>query len=110
MWVIDDAYLSGSTTCWWRVRCLWQYWSSADHAFIHGLLRLEGEQNFLNMLPLSHRQAIKSHWYRNSHLSLGEFINRKSLIGAPTGIEYHSDDPKQELYDNLNQVLAPVLN
>ncbi|MCF7516285.1 fatty acid cis/trans isomerase [Pseudoalteromonas sp. L23] len=73
-------------------------------------LRLEGEQNFLNLLPLSHRQEIKRYWYRKSHLSLSEFINRKSLIGAPTGIKYETDDPKQELYDKLHAVLKPILN
>lgn len=62
------------------------------------------------MLPLSHRQEIKRHWYRKSHLSLSEFINRKSLIGAPTGIKYQTDDPKQELYQQLHTVLEPVLN
>ncbi|MCG7563905.1 fatty acid cis/trans isomerase [Pseudoalteromonas sp. McH1-42] len=73
-------------------------------------LRLEGEQNFLNLLPLSQRQAIKQHWYRKSHLSLSEFINRKSLLGAPSGIHYHSDDPQAELYDMLKAHLKPVLN
>ncbi|QTL36336.1 fatty acid cis/trans isomerase [Pseudoalteromonas viridis] len=73
-------------------------------------LRLEGEQNFLNLLPLSHRQAIKQHWYRKSHLSLSEFINRKSLLGAPSGIRYHSDDPQAELYDMLKTHLKAVLN
>ena len=111
MWVLDYALFE-------RIHYLlvagFDVYGNIGHQLITRLymdfLRLEGEQNFLNMLPLSHRQAIKSHWYRNSHLSLSEFINRKSLIGAPTGIEYHSDDPKQELYDNLHQVLAPVLN
>ncbi|KZN50430.1 fatty acid cis/trans isomerase [Pseudoalteromonas luteoviolacea] len=73
-------------------------------------LRLEGEQNFLNLLPQSHRQAIKQHWYRNSHLSLSEFINRKSLLGAPSHIQYHSHDPQRELYDKLTAYLTPVLH
>ncbi|WP_440054764.1 fatty acid cis/trans isomerase [Pseudoalteromonas sp. T1lg65] len=72
-------------------------------------LRLEGEQNFLNMLPLSHRQRIKSHWYRKSHLSLSEFINRKSLLGAPSGIRYETDNPQAELYQKLKQHLNKVL-
>ncbi|KAF7785367.1 hypothetical protein PRUB_a4923 [Pseudoalteromonas rubra] len=73
-------------------------------------LRLEGEQNFLNLLPLSHRQAIKQHWYRKSHLSLSEFINRKSLLGTPSGIHYHSNDPQAELYAMLKAHLKPILN
>ncbi|MDK2598618.1 fatty acid cis/trans isomerase [Pseudoalteromonas obscura] len=73
-------------------------------------LRLEGEQNFLNLLPRSHRQQIKQHWYRKSHLSLSEFINRKSLLGAPSHINYQSDDPQRELYDKLAEYLAPVMH
>ncbi|WP_105169367.1 fatty acid cis/trans isomerase [Pseudoalteromonas sp. T1lg23B] len=73
-------------------------------------LRLEGEQNFINLLPQNVRQEVKNHWYRNSHVSLSEFINRKTLLAAPTGIDYVTDDPKTELYDKITAALSPVLS
>ncbi|KZN37158.1 hypothetical protein N480_15295 [Pseudoalteromonas luteoviolacea S2607] len=73
-------------------------------------LRLEGEQNYLNLLPKSHRQEIKKYWYRQSHLSLSEFINRKSLLGAESLIEYQTDDPQSELYLKISERLSGVLH
>ncbi|KZX00630.1 9-hexadecenoic acid cis-trans isomerase [Pseudoalteromonas luteoviolacea] len=73
-------------------------------------LRLEGEQNYLNLLPKSHRQEIKKYWYRQSHLSLSEFINRKSLLGAESLVEYQTDDPQSELYLKISERLSDVLH
>ncbi|MBQ4851659.1 fatty acid cis/trans isomerase [Pseudoalteromonas sp. MMG012] len=73
-------------------------------------LRLEGEQNFINFLPKSIRKEVRDHWYRRSHVSLSEFINRKALWGAPTGIEFVTNSPKDELLDKFQQHLAPVLS
>ncbi|TMP45262.1 9-hexadecenoic acid cis-trans isomerase [Pseudoalteromonas citrea] len=73
-------------------------------------LRLEGEQNFINLLPKQARKYVKQHWYRRSHISLSEFINRNALWGAQTGIEYVTDTPKDELMTKMEQYLAPILS
>ncbi|CAH9064558.1 hypothetical protein PSECIP111854_03481 [Pseudoalteromonas sp. CIP111854] len=73
-------------------------------------LRLEGEQNFINLLPQDVRKEVKNHWYRQSHVSLSEFINRKSLLAAPTGMSYTSDKPKLELHEKITTALESVLS
>ncbi|BBN80134.1 9-hexadecenoic acid cis-trans isomerase [Pseudoalteromonas sp. A25] len=73
-------------------------------------LRLEGEQNFINLLPQNVRQKVKNHWYRRSSVSLSEFINRKTLLATPSGIEYTTDNPKEELYAKIAAALQPVLS
>ena len=73
-------------------------------------LRLEGEQNFINLLPQGERQKVKNHWYRRSNISLSEFINRNSLLAAPSGIDFGSDDPKSALFTKIKQTLEGVLS
>jgi hypothetical protein len=73
-------------------------------------LRMEGEANFLAMLPPATRTKERDYWYR------GAKENVKAYVSSPTfdnrsipNIEYKTDDPKQELYDMLRQRLAAVL-
>lgn len=74
-------------------------------------LRMEGEFTFLPLLPQDERQQLINHWYRDVsldvklHLSLWE-----KHITLPTSIEYHSNNPKQELYNKIRKRLQPVLN
>ena len=75
-------------------------------------LRMEGEFNFLSLLPQAQRLAARDHWYRGDSLD-----TREQVYGGPTttlavesAIRYRTSDPKRELLDMLKAKLAPVLN
>jgi len=73
-------------------------------------LRLEGEQNFLSLLPESKRNQIKKQWYRNSPPDLSKFFKNNREFSQPSGIEYKTDNPQHELYTLMKETLAPVLS
>ncbi|MEL0632989.1 fatty acid cis/trans isomerase [Pseudoalteromonas carrageenovora] len=73
-------------------------------------LRLEGEQNFLSLLPEAKRNQIKKQWYRNSPPDLSKFFKNNREFSQPTGIEYKTDNPQHELYALIKETLAPVLS
>jgi hypothetical protein len=111
MWLLDYALFE-------RIHYLlvagFDVYGNVGHQLITRLymdfLRLEGEQNFINLLPQAERQKVKNHWYRKSHLSLSEFINRKTILAAPTGMQFTSAEPKLELYSKFKQHLKPILS
>ena len=74
-------------------------------------LRIEGEYNFLSLLPVDARVAERDHWYRDAALRLHEQLESYDLqsLNDPD-IPYHSDDPKLELYQLLQQRLQAVLD
>ena len=73
-------------------------------------LRLEGEQNFLALLPEAKRNQIKKQWYRNSPPDLSKFFKNNREFSQPSGINYKTDDPQHELYTLMKEALAPVLS
>ena len=73
-------------------------------------LRLEGEQNFLALLPEHKRNQIKKQWYRNSPPDLSKFFKNNREFSQPSGINYKTDDPQHELYTLMKEALAPVLS
>jgi hypothetical protein len=74
-------------------------------------MRMEGESNFLIMLPKAARAPTRDHWYRGASEDTKAYIQgSKSKFEAETGIAYRSDDPQRELYGLLRQRLAPVLD
>ncbi|MEM0516059.1 fatty acid cis/trans isomerase [Pseudoalteromonas sp. YIC-827] len=74
-------------------------------------LRMEGEDNFLSLLPLEERAQLRAHWYRRSPKSLVEFLKDSDIrFTQPSGISYSSDDMQQELYNKLAAKLEPVLS
>ncbi|MEO2269054.1 fatty acid cis/trans isomerase [Pseudoalteromonas sp. YIC-656] len=74
-------------------------------------LRMEGEDNFLSLLPQQERTALRAYWYRQSPKSLVEFLKDSEIrFNQPTGIEYQSDNPKQELLNKLANKLEPVMS
>ena len=75
-------------------------------------LRMEGELNFLTLLPQTQRLATRDHWYRGDSLD-----TREQVYGGPTttlavdsAIRYRTSDPKRELLDMMQAKLAPVLS
>lgn len=73
-------------------------------------MRMEGESNFLRLLPRASRQAIRDYWYRGASSEDKSYIDgAKNPLDEETGIVYRSDDPQRELYGLLGKRLAPVL-
>ncbi len=73
-------------------------------------LRLEGEANYLALLPEVKRKEIKAKWYRKSPPSLTSFFEDEQSFSQPSGIDYKTADPQSELYSMLKDKLKPVLS
>lgn len=73
-------------------------------------LRLEGEQNFLALLPENKRDKIKDQWYRKSPPSLAEFFKNNREFSQPSGVTYKTNTPQKELYALMKEALSPVLS
>jgi Fatty acid cis/trans isomerase (CTI) len=73
-------------------------------------LRMEGEFNFLVLLPQAARVPTRDYWYRGASDSVKEHVyGRKVRLDRETGIVYRTADPQLELYGMLRARLAPVL-
>ncbi|WP_394145152.1 fatty acid cis/trans isomerase [Vibrio atypicus] len=73
-------------------------------------LRLEGESNFVALLPLDVRHQEQSSWYQNQSTQLSDYLQRNvKPFNQPTQVPYQTDNPKAELYDILKTQLSPVL-
>ncbi|MBA5764021.1 fatty acid cis/trans isomerase [Vibrio sp. 404] len=73
-------------------------------------LRLEGESNFVALLPRDVRHKEQSSWYQNQSTQLSDFLQRNvKPFDQPTQVPYRTDDPKAELFQILQQKLSPVL-
>lgn len=74
-------------------------------------LRMEGEFNFLALLPKDHREQVRSQWYQGSPDRVKEYVYEaaKNYQGE-TSIVFNSNNPLTELYQMLQAKLAPVLN
>ncbi len=74
-------------------------------------LRMEGEFNFLALLPSDRRDAVRDYWYRGADQSVKDYLyGTKAWFNQDSGIDYKTDDPQRELYSLLRKRLAPVLN
>ncbi|NOH82807.1 fatty acid cis/trans isomerase [Vibrio sp. 03-59-1] len=74
-------------------------------------LRLEGESNFLTLLPKDVRHQEQFSWYQNQSAQLSDFLQRNIRPFEQESSEiYKTDDPKSELYDKIVNHLKPVLN
>ncbi len=73
-------------------------------------LRMEGESNFVSLLPADMRHQLQSSWYQDQSPQLTDFLLRNvKPFNQPTNIVYTTDDPKKELLSKLQQHLSPVL-
>lgn len=72
-------------------------------------LRMEGEFNFLVLLPEAARVPLRDHWYRNTSESVKGQVYGLQKLDRESGIAYRTADPKSELFGLLRQRLAPVL-
>lgn len=73
-------------------------------------LRMEGEENFLSLLPIEDRHRLMESWYQNPPPQLSAFIQRDvKPFEQPTNVKYQTSHPQTELYQMLKKRLAPVL-
>ena len=74
-------------------------------------LRMEGESNFLTLLPLATRDAVRDHWYRGANEDVKAYLQGdKAYFARETGVRYRTDRPLPELYGLLKKRLSPVLD
>ncbi|KLV04155.1 9-hexadecenoic acid cis-trans isomerase [Photobacterium aquae] len=72
-------------------------------------LRMEGESNFLSLLPSSTRRSELADWYLGADQHLTQFLQGDiNAFDQPTGIQFTTGHPKQELFEMLEQKLKPV--
>ena len=74
-------------------------------------LRIEGEYNFLALMPSSKRLAIRDYWYRDATIRVRRFLNSsQSYLNEEPSISYVTNDPKTELFGIIKDRLGPALN
>lgn len=109
-WVIDYALLE-------RIHYLlvagFDVYGNYGHQLLTRLymdfLRMEGESNFLNLLPPTTRHDLLDDWYQNASPELTDYLEGDiNSFEQPSGIAFETDNPQQELYQLLSQYLAKV--
>jgi hypothetical protein len=74
-------------------------------------LRLEGEFNFLALLPQEERLRLREYWYRDASEHHKSFLfGSRAYLDQPSGIEYKTDKPLNELHDLLASHIGAALN
>jgi hypothetical protein len=75
-------------------------------------LRMEGEFNFLVLLPQAQRTLVRDQWYRGVGRGSREQVygGTGSTLNVESGIRYGGGDAKLELFGLLKARLAPVLD
>ena len=72
-------------------------------------LRMEGEMNFLALLPRDSRQGVHDRWYRGADReSIAELWSPAAYFPNETGVRFASADPLPELYALLKKRAARV--
>jgi hypothetical protein len=74
-------------------------------------LRMEGEANFLALLPPARRGMLVDAWYRGLSSNAKQRVRRElAQLGPPSNISYRSEQPERELFSMLEKRVAPVLS
>jgi len=85
------------------------YGHQVDTRLYFDFMRMEGEMNFLALLPRAARQPVRDHWYRGaSKEHIRQFQDTDAYYSQETGIEFKTQDPLTEMYALLKAYLAPV--
>ncbi|MGF1726221.1 fatty acid cis/trans isomerase [Photobacterium nomapromontoriensis] len=72
-------------------------------------LRMEGESNFLSLLPTDVRHRELADWYQGANPHLSDFLQGDiNQFDQPSGIIFKSHDQKHELFSLLKTKLASV--
>ena len=73
-------------------------------------LRMEGESNFLSLLPADVRREQLAYWYQGSNKHLSDYLQGDiNQFDQPTGITFSTEHPKNELFGMLQDKLNVVL-
>ena len=74
-------------------------------------LRMDGEFNFISMLPAAERIKVRDQWYRDAHASVREYVyGSRIAFNRETDIAYTSDNPRLELMQKFQARLNAVLD
>ena len=72
-------------------------------------LRMEGELNFLALLPRADRQKVLEHWYRGRKEPHDRyFADADAYFPGETGMRYRTGDHLGELYDAVSRRMAGI--
>lgn len=72
-------------------------------------LRMEGEDNFLALLPADRRKAIRDSWYVGVRSNVrDEFEAPMDWLAVEAVVGYESDDPQRELYQAMARRLGSM--
>lgn len=75
------------------------------------LLRIEGETNFIALLPKESRHETLSSWYKNQSMEFSDYLTHNAKpFSQESGITFHTDNPEQELLTLLTEHVSPILN
>jgi hypothetical protein len=73
-------------------------------------LRMEGEAQFLLLLPQEARERERRFWYREADKEVDEYMTLSTFETEEVSqLKYQTDDEKLELFGMLKEYLAPVL-
>ncbi|WP_100656347.1 fatty acid cis/trans isomerase [Alteromonas flava] len=73
-------------------------------------LRMEGEFNFLSLLPKASRQATWEQWYRGIVSPVEEYVASANVLAGETQLDYETEQPLNELLQMLSQHVAAAVN
>jgi hypothetical protein len=74
-------------------------------------LRMEGEANFVALLPIASRKAVRDYWYRGARSEVQDYIDGDAThFPLETGIAFKTADPARELMQMMRVRLAPALD
>ncbi|MEJ8814445.1 fatty acid cis/trans isomerase [Variovorax ureilyticus] len=72
-------------------------------------LRMEGEFNFLILLPKDQREAVRDAWYRGDSLRTRQQVyGGPARLDADSSIRFRTGDARAELLGMLEQRMAPL--
>jgi hypothetical protein len=73
-------------------------------------LRMEGEANFLMLLPRAQRQGLRDYWYRGADDAAKARVHGSVYrFEGESGVRYEPGDALPQLYRQLQARLSPVL-
>jgi hypothetical protein len=74
-------------------------------------LRMEGEFNFLSLLPQDERFKLADYWYRDTKDGVKQYlVNYEAQDLNEAKISYQTEQPKIELFELLKKKLKPVMS
>jgi hypothetical protein len=73
-------------------------------------LRMEGESNFLSLLPKQARTQVWNHWYRGFVSPVEKFVQSANRYNGDTSIVYKTDTPLNELYAMVKEHTKKAAN